>query len=141
MIRTWKYNVTLEALLFGHEAGLTNIRWSPISALSTSTPVLLSTACDNSLVIWTPSSHDIWVPSQRFGSLGGRGLAFYQAIWGKDGKSVMVGGWNGGWERWVKADQQREEEKWDVRPGLTGHYNEVKSISWDPNGDYLLSVR
>lgn len=130
-IRSLRYNITLEALLIGHESGLTNVRWSP-----TPQPVLLSTAADNSLVIWTPSSIGIWVPSHRFGALGGRGLAFYGAIWGPKGKSVMAGGWNGGWERWVETSSG----VWDVKPGLTGHYGDVKSLAWDPRGDYLVSV-
>ena len=131
IIRSIRYKVTLEALLIGHEAGLTNVRWSP-----TPEPMLLSTASDNSLVIWTPSSIGIWVPSQRFGAIGGRGLAFYGAIWGPEGKSVMSAGWNGGWERWSESSTG----VWDVQPGVTGHHGDVKSLAWDPKGDYLVSV-
>jgi elongator complex protein 2 len=126
-----RYDVTLDALLIGHESGLTNVRWSPDSD-----PVLLSTASDNSLVIWSPSSQGIWVPSHRFGAIGGRGLSFYGAIWGPGGKSVMASGWNGGWERWLKTG----DEAWEVRPGLTGHHGHVQSVAWDPRGDYLASV-
>jgi elongator complex protein 2 len=130
----------------GHEAGLTNVHWSPLPSVLHKTPVLLSTASDNSLVIWTPSSQGIWIPSQRFGTLGGRGLAFYGAIWGKDGKSVMAGGWNGGWERWVREENQAEDlayelQRWEAKPGLAGHYGDVQSVAWDPKGDYLVSVR
>ncbi|WRT67342.1 uncharacterized protein IL334_004312 [Kwoniella shivajii] len=133
-----RYNITLEALLIGHESSLTNIHWSPPS--TTSSPLLLSTAADNSLIMWVPSSlststDGIWVPEHRFGAIGGRGLAFYGAIWGKDGESVMAGGWNGGWERWVKSD-----EGWEVRSGVNGHYGDVQSIAWDPRGEYLISV-
>jgi elongator complex protein 2 len=89
-------------------------------------------------VIWTPSAADsIWVPEHRFGTLGGRGLAFYGAIWGKGGSSVLAGGWNGGWERWA---WNGEDSTWDVKPGVTGHHGEVESISWDSKGEYLLSV-
>ncbi|WVQ78566.1 hypothetical protein IAT38_000652 [Cryptococcus sp. DSM 104549] len=139
--RSLRYNITLEALLVGHESGLTNVHWS-LPTPSTPTPHLLSTASDNSLVVWTPSetgSSDspdgMWVPTQRFGAIGGRGLAFYGAIWGVDGKSVLAGGWNGGWERWVEG-----EEGWEVVRGLSGHFGEVQSVTWDPRGEYLLSV-
>ncbi|WVF71999.1 hypothetical protein IAT40_006810 [Kwoniella sp. CBS 6097] len=140
-----RYNITLEALLVGHESGLTNVHWSPASPTSTSSspPVLLSSASDNSLIIWTPSSAStstdgIWVPEHRFGAIGGRGLSFYGAIWGKDGKSVLASGWNGGWEQWVQSEDG--SGGWEVKAGLNGHHGEVQSVAWDPRGEYLLSV-
>jgi elongator complex protein 2 len=129
--RTKRYDVTLEALLMGSEAGLTNVHWSP-----TTSPTLLSTSMDNSLVIWTPSSQDIWVPSHRFGAIGGRGLAFYGALWGPEGNTVLASGWSGGLERWRNVG----DDRWEVQPGVTGHHGDVKSVAWDPNGDYLVSV-
>ncbi|WWC89777.1 uncharacterized protein L201_004703 [Kwoniella dendrophila CBS 6074] len=156
--KSLRYNITLEALLVGHESGLTNVHWSPPSASTSSSsesPLLLSTAADNSLIIWVPSTlsspsstDGIWVPEHRFGAIGGRGLSFYGAIWGKDGNSVMAGGWNGGWERWVKSssnptddgEEEEEEDTWIVKNGTNGHYGDVQSIAWDPKGDYLISV-
>ncbi|OCF36604.1 elongator complex protein 2 [Kwoniella heveanensis BCC8398] len=138
-----RYNITLEALLVGHESGLTNVHWSPSTSESPSTPILLSSASDNSLIIWTPSSTStstdgIWVPEHRFGAIGGRGLSFYGAIWGKDGKSVLASGWNGGWERWAQSEDGGGG--WEVKAGLNGHHGEVQSVAWDPRGEYLLSV-
>ncbi|OCF55861.1 elongator complex protein 2 [Kwoniella mangroviensis CBS 10435] len=137
--RSLRYNITLEALLVGHESGLTNVHWSPPS--SHSSPLLLSTASDNSLIIWVPSTDGIWVPEHRFGAIGGRGLSFYGAIWGKDGKSVLASGWNGGWERWVKTALSEDEEGgWEVKSGINGHHGDVQSLSWDPREEYLISV-
>ncbi|ODN98383.1 elongator complex protein 2 [Cryptococcus wingfieldii CBS 7118] len=137
-----KFNITLEALLVGHESGLTNVHWSTAPTTLSTTPLLLSTAADNSLIVWQPSSASIstdgiWVPTNRFGAIGGRGLAFYGAIWGQDGKSVLAGGWNGGWEKWVLGE---DGSSWEVKRGLTGHHGDVQSIAWDPRGEYLLSV-
>ncbi|WVR05373.1 hypothetical protein IAU60_002387 [Kwoniella sp. DSM 27419] len=137
-----RYNITLEALLVGHESGLTNVHWSPPTA--SSSPVLLSSASDNSLIIWTPSANSvstdgIWVPEHRFGAIGGRGLSFYGAIWGQGGNSVLAGGWNGGWERWSR-NTEGENVGWEVQAGLNGHHGEVQSVAWDPRGEYLLSV-
>ncbi len=75
-------------------------------------------------------------------------MAFYGAIWGKDGDSVLASGWNGGWERWVRKmelidgeDGSGElEEIWEPSTGITGHFGDVKSVAWDPRGEYLLSV-
>jgi elongator complex protein 2 len=89
-------------------------------------------------MIWTPSASDsIWVPEHRFGAVGGRGLGFYGASWGTNGGSVLGGGWNGGWEKWVWSE---EEGRWNVKPGVTGHHGEVETISWDAREEYLLSV-
>lgn len=135
-----RYNVTLEALLLGHDSGLTNVHWSPEEH-----PLLLSSAADNSLIIWSPSEAEaaaagrsrdgIWVPEHRFGSLGGRGLAFFAAVWGAQAESVIATGWTGGVERWVRAGTG-----WDAAPGLTGHFGPVHSVAWDPHGDYILSA-
>ncbi|WVW82861.1 hypothetical protein I302_104873 [Kwoniella bestiolae CBS 10118] len=134
-----RYNITLEALLVGHESGLTNLHWSSPSPTQPN-PLLLSTASDNSLIIWVPSSDGIWIPEHRFGAIGGRGLSFYGAIWGKGGRSVLASGWNGGWERWVKTAGEDGEEEWQVKSGTNGHYGDVQSLSWDPREEYLISV-
>lgn len=135
-----RYSITLEALLIGHENGITNLHWSP-----TPSPHLLSTASDNSIIIWTPSSSPsnslseesdgIWIPAHRFGALGGRGLSFFGALWGPRAESVLASGWNGGWERWVLGSG------WEPKVGLNGHWEDVEDIQWSPNGEYLLSVR
>jgi elongator complex protein 2 len=152
--RALRFNVTLEALLIGHEGGVTNVNWAPIPTMTPSSssrpsPHLLSTASDNSLILWKPSdssvSHSadgIWIPAHRFGALGGRGLAFYGAIWGQSGESVMATGWNGGLERWnrVTEEQGGDEDSWEPVSGLNGHFGDVTSCTWDPRGDYLLSV-
>jgi elongator complex protein 2 len=127
------YNVTLEALLIGHESGLTNVHWSPTGEQ------LLSTAADNSMILWTPSgttTDGIWIPAHRFGAVGGRGLSFYGGLWGPDGNSVFASGWTGGWERWQKSD-----EGWQPTTGVMGHWGSVPSIAWSPQGEYLLSQR
>jgi elongator complex protein 2 len=123
----------------GHEAGVTNVAWSPPS--TSSDPVLLSTSSDNSLILWTPSSSStakdgIWVPEQRFGATGGRGLGFHGPMWSPNGKTVMATGWNGGLERWTQV----EEGAWAPKSGLSGHFGSVESCVWAQNGEYLLSV-
>lgn len=134
-----RYNITLEALLIGHEAGVTNVAWSPPTA--SSDPVLLSTSSDNSLILWTPSTSStakdgIWVPEQRFGATAGRGLGFHGPMWSPDGKTVMATGWSGGLERWTEVEQG----VWEPKSGLSGHFGSVESCVWAQNGDYLLSV-
>ncbi|CAK9784057.1 WD40 repeat-like protein [Cutaneotrichosporon oleaginosum] len=130
-----RFNITLEALLVGHESGLTNVNWSHAES-----PRLLSSASDNSLVIWSPTDgeHDrdgIWVPEHRFGAFGGRGLSFFGAVWAPRDEAVIATGWTGGVERWVQKG-----DGWETSPGVSGHYGTVQSVAWEPAGDYLLST-
>ncbi|KAL1411052.1 Elongator subunit elp2 [Vanrija albida] len=136
--RALKFNITLEALLVGHESGLTNVHWSPATAEGPA--ILLSSASDNSLVIWAPTAGEhtrdgIWVPEHRFGAFGGRGLAFFGAVWGPGAGSVLTTGWTGGVERWVRGP-----EGWDPRSAVTGHFGPVHSVAWDGGGDYIVSA-
>lgn len=93
------------------------------------------------MIIWSPtpgaSSRDgIWVPEHRFGSFGGRGLAFFGAVWGAFGTEVIATGWTGGVERWKRDD----DGEWTTAPGVTGHFGAVQSVAWDPKGNYILST-
>ncbi|BEJ12446.1 hypothetical protein CspHIS471_0209060 [Cutaneotrichosporon sp. HIS471] len=130
-----RFNITLEALLVGHESGLTNVSWSHAES-----PRLLSSASDNSMVIWSPTDGEhgrdgIWVPEHRFGAFGGRGLSFFGAVWAANDEAVIATGWTGGVERWM-----RRGDGWETSPGTSGHYGTVRSVAWDPAGDYLLST-
>jgi hypothetical protein len=100
------------------------------------------------MIIWSPDTASaIWLNRHRFGEMGGRGLALFGALWGKDGKDVLAGGWNGGWSRWTRtigpneADVGPVEGAWEPATGVSGHTREVASIGWDPKQDYLISVR
>lgn len=97
------------------------------------------------MILWTPSDSSvahsadgIWIPAQRFGALGGRGLAFFGAMWSSDGGAVMATGWNGGVERWNRVGEG--VDNWEPVAGLNGHFGDVTSCTWDPEGEYLLSV-
>lgn len=50
---------------------------------------------------------------------------------------MQASGWNGGWEHWVKG---ANGDRWEAKAGVMGHFGEVRSVVWDPTGDYLLSV-
>ena len=109
---TQQYTVTFDALLIGHEAGVTSLAWAPSDRTDVSSPQnLLSSSTDSSLILWSPShilhfvsSHDttaglIWISQQRFGDIGGQRLGgFVGALWAraKQGDEVAGLGWNGG---------------------------------------------
>ncbi|KAH7908505.1 WD40-repeat-containing domain protein [Hygrophoropsis aurantiaca] len=144
-----QFTITFDALLIGHEAGVTSLSWSPSSS---STPTLLSTSTDSSLILWSPStilaSHltsSIWINRQRFGDVGGQRLGgFVGGLWARGGNDALAWGWNGGWRRWQCASdgsvQNSSIESWTEIGAIGGHNGPVKDIDWSPQGEYLISV-
>ncbi|KAJ7179190.1 WD40-repeat-containing domain protein [Mycena filopes] len=145
-----QYSITFDALLVGHEAGVTSLSWRP--STPDATPTLLSTSTDSSLILWSPTtirsssesgSTSIWISRQRFGDVGGQRLGgFVGGLWARGGDEALAWGWSGGWRRWqsVKATEKVADEIWGEIGAITGHGGPVKSLDWSPTGEYLISV-
>lgn len=143
-----QFQVEFDALLIGHEASVTSLSWRPGRSPS-STPMLLSTSVDSSVILWAPESFrtgiveqdtTLWVNKQRFGDVGGQRLGgFVGGMWAECGIDAMAWGWNGGWRRW--ACSMGEPETWVEVPAFTGHAGPVHGLNWSPNGDYLITTR
>ncbi|KAJ9096361.1 hypothetical protein QFC21_005182 [Naganishia friedmannii] len=156
-----QYGISLEALLIGHEGWVTNVHWSPsrpsISS-NTATPRLLSTAADNSMIIWAPEPRTaVWLAQHRFGEMNAKGLGLFGALWTVEGEtladkdqntvslSVVANAWNGGFQRWTAevlrdSAEEQEAEQWESEVAPTGHGLAVKDLAWDPAHEYLVSV-
>ncbi|KXL44858.1 hypothetical protein M433DRAFT_67904 [Acidomyces richmondensis BFW] len=141
-----KYSVTFEALLVGHEDWVYTTRWAPSQSREAS-PTLLSASADNSLAIWQvdiPSS--VWVCNARIGeisaqkgsttatgSIGG----YWMGLWQPDAKSVVSLGRTGSWRKWC---YDPNNSLWNQAIGISGHVREVRSLTWAPDGSYLLTT-
>ncbi|KAN0124534.1 WD40-repeat-containing domain protein [Russula decolorans] len=149
---TQQFSITFDALLVGHEAGVTSLAWRP-SSTRHSRDTLLSTSADSSLILWSPvsvksgangSSSALWVNQQRFGDVGGQRLGgFVGGLWTADGSEALAWGWSGGCRRWRCAQTSEgvaENEIWTEVGALTGHAGPVKGIAWSPGGEYLMST-
>ncbi|CAL1702353.1 unnamed protein product [Somion occarium] len=150
-----QFTVTFDALLIGHEAGVTSLSWRPSSILAPE-PTLLSTSTDSSVILWSPSTifgssssqtTSIWINQQRFGDIGGQRLGgFISGLWACEGMDVTAWGWNGGWRRWrcrPMSDDERGAnvpEEWYEVGAITGHAGPVKGLSWSPQGQYVISA-
>ncbi|KAJ9475777.1 Elongator complex protein 2 [Pseudozyma hubeiensis] len=190
--QTWA--ITFDALLVGHDNWVTGVRWHPVATSASrrleQPAALLSSSADNSLILWTPSSHfpetsstspfpafdstllstggarrargptlhhlasSIWMPSQRFGEVGGASnLGFFGALWQpwpsttptpddqQPVSAVVAHGWGGSAHIWTLPSQQlaSSNSRWQVADPVTGHFAAARSISWEPCGEYLLS--
>ncbi|KAM5535687.1 hypothetical protein V8D89_010674 [Ganoderma adspersum] len=146
------FSVTFDALLIGHDAGITSLSWRP-QATASNSPTLLSTSTDSSLILWSPSTvltsandgTTLWINRQRFGDVGGQRLGgFVGGLWAAEGRDAMSWGWNGGWRRWrchspQEGMSENAIEEWSEVGAITGHRAPVRSISWSPQGEYLIS--
>jgi elongator complex protein 2 len=142
IVRTLLHEITFDALLVGHEAGVTSLAWIP-KAASDSAVSLLSTSTDSSVILWGQTSINVhekttflWTNHQRFGDVGGQRLGgFVGGIWTEDGSGVLAWGWSGGCRRWRMSGSQ-----WREVGAITGHNAPVRGLAWSPGGEYLLST-
>jgi len=143
-----QFSVTFDALLVGHEAGVTSLSWRESIY---QTPTLLSTSTDSSVILWSPSSvispnnesSSIWINKQRFGDVGGQRLGgFVGGLWANRGKDVLAWGWAGGWRRWtcICSTIEPAEESWSEVEAISGHSGPVKGLDWSPDGSYIISA-
>ncbi|KAF8639641.1 hypothetical protein AX17_000906 [Amanita inopinata Kibby_2008] len=144
-----RFSVTFDALLVGHEAGVTALKWRQTRS-SDSVPTLLSTSTDSSVILWSPAttitrtddeSNTIWINRQRFGDIGGQRFGgFVGGAWAQDGTESLSWGWAGGWRRWRCNAHTEGEEMWQEIGAISGHRGPVKGLAWSPGGEYLISA-
>ncbi|KAI0699397.1 WD40 repeat-like protein [Cytidiella melzeri] len=149
-----QFTITFDALLVGHEAGVTSLSWRPSSPQHPDL-TLLSTSTDSSLILWSPStilsssqntSTTLWINRHRFGDIGGQRLGgFVLGLWSRNGKEALGCGWSGGWRRWSclsnNADgEETRVEEWHEVGAISGHSGPVRGLSWSPRGEYLISA-
>ncbi|KII94803.1 hypothetical protein PLICRDRAFT_33611 [Plicaturopsis crispa FD-325 SS-3] len=146
-----KFSITFDALLVGHDAGVTCLSWRP--SLPGVVPTLLSTSTDSSLILWSPSdittssgengTSAIWINRQRFGDVGGQRLGgFVGGLWAQNGSEASAWGWSGGWRRWRldSSGGHQATETWSEIGAISGHNGPVKSVQWSPEGQYAISA-
>lgn len=145
-----EFSCSSEAVLLGHDAWITGLHWAP----ATSSPHLrlLSSSADRSMIIWTPSSDEstssssIWASSRRFGEFtSATNLGFFGALWGKSAQSVLAHGWGGSWHVWRQEGRDEgetgaNEGEWEPIVAVGGHFGEVKTLAWEPEGEFLISA-
>ncbi|XP_054619533.1 elongator complex protein 2 [Dunckerocampus dactyliophorus] len=136
------FAVSLETVLAGHENRVYGVHWQPPSYTGgeLQQPLrLLSASMDKTMIVWAPEEGSgVWVEQVRVGEVGGNTLGFYGCQMSPDGSMILAHAFHGALHLWCK--DQHEDGEW--RPGvvISGHFNAVQDLSWDPEGEFLLSV-
>eukprot|EP00743_Colponemidia_sp_Colp-15_P000855 GILK01000943.1.p1 GENE.GILK01000943.1~~GILK01000943.1.p1 ORF type:complete len:632 (-),score=154.96 GILK01000943.1:158-1855(-) len=101
---------------------------------------LVSASMDRSMMIWKPDPESgIWSAHVTVGLLSGHALGFLGGMFSTDARYILSHGYNGAFHLWKN---EGDEERYDWRPQvvISGHFNEVEDLDWDPSGNYLVSV-
>ena len=136
------FTLTLESLLYGHSDWVYSTRW----ATATLDPAIgavvqplkfLSASADKSLILWEYEAEEgAWVNTARVGEMGGSTLGFLGGSLNAEATAILAQGYSGGFHLWT----QLPDGQWSAQVCATGHVESVQSVSWSPDGKYLLST-
>uniref|UniRef100_A0A8C7GJN2 Elongator complex protein 2 n=1 Tax=Oncorhynchus kisutch TaxID=8019 RepID=A0A8C7GJN2_ONCKI len=136
------FAVTLESVLAGHENKVYGVHWQPPvikggdqhQSLS-----LLSASMDKTMILWAQEEGSgVWVEQVRVGEVGGNTLGFYGCQMSPDGSMILAHAFHGALHLWTQS--HGKEGEWSPGVVISGHFNAVQDLSWDPEGEFILSV-
>ncbi|KAM9823630.1 elongator complex protein 2 [Neosynchiropus ocellatus] len=135
------YAVSLETVLLGHDGWVYGIHWHPPTYTGDELKQslsLLSASMDQTMVLWSPDKESgQWVEKVRVGEVGENTMGFLGCQMSPDGSMMLAHAYHGALHLWSK-DQDNEE--WKPTVVTSGHFDEVQDLSWDPEGDFIITV-
>ncbi|KAL2080049.1 hypothetical protein ACEWY4_023842 [Coilia grayii] len=136
------FAMSLETVLAGHENWVYGVHWHPsyFKDGKVQQPLsLLSASMDKTMILWGPEEDSgVWVEQVRVGEVGGNTLGFYGCQMSPDGSMILAHAFHGALHLWQRGHSQ--EATWSPAVVLSGHFNSVQDLSWDPEGEFVLSV-
>lgn len=129
------YAVALESVLLGHDGWVYGVHWMRTKENHLQ---LLSSSIDKTLIIWAiQEDSGVWMEKVRVGEVGGNSLGFYGGKFSMDCTSILGHGYQGSFHLWhLDADTQQ----WTPGIVVGGHFNEVRDLCWEPEGEFLLTT-
>lgn len=130
-----KFAVRLESVLLGHDNWIYGVHWGKTEDGRLQ---LLTSSIDKTMIVWVQQDDTgVWMERVRVGEVGGNGLGFYGGKFSPDARSIVGHGYQGSFHLWHEA---ASGSAW--QPGIVvgGHFAEVRDLTWNSNGDFLLSV-
>jgi elongator complex protein 2 len=137
------FSIILESVLVGHDDWVLGICWAMPQWQADTKKIhqpmsLVSASMDRTMILWEPEpSSGLWIEKVRVGDIGGNHLGFFGTAFGKDGRYLLAHGYNGAFHLWKSKP---ETDEWVPHVTVSGHFDEVRDISWDPTYHYLISV-
>ncbi|XP_041105033.1 elongator complex protein 2 [Polyodon spathula] len=136
------FAVTLETVLAGHENLVYGVHWQPPflkDGVIQQPMCLLSASMDKTMILWSPDEESgVWLEQVRVGEVGGNTLGFYGCQMSPDGSMILAHAFHGALHLWCQ-DPSKEDE-WCPTVVISGHFNSVQDLSWDPEGEFIVSV-
>ena len=126
------YNITLDSVLSGHEDAVSSVKWGQCD----NNFIILSSSLDFSIGIWVfNKKYNIWDKKYSLGEMIGNKHAFFYATFLNSYKEVLAYSFHGSIYLW----KMNENEQYEAKPVIHGHFNEVTDIRWDPTFNMLFS--
>ncbi|XP_053323671.1 elongator complex protein 2 isoform X2 [Spea bombifrons] len=136
------YAVTLESVLAGHENSVYAVHWQPCFQKDGSIvqPMcLLSASMDKTMILWGPDEESgVWLEQVRVGEVGGNTLGFFGCQFGPDKSMILAHAFHGALHLW--SQNPTKEDQWIPMVVMSGHFNSVQGLRWDPDGDFVVTV-
>uniref|UniRef100_A0A8B9U4D2 Elongator complex protein 2 n=1 Tax=Anas zonorhyncha TaxID=75864 RepID=A0A8B9U4D2_9AVES len=136
------YAVTLESVLAGHENWVYAVHWQPsfTKGGSIQQPMrILSASMDKTVILWEPDKESgVWLEQVRVGEVGGNTLGFFDCQFSPDGSMIIAHAFHGAFHLWKQSSVNKKE--WTPDVVISGHFNSVEDVKWDPEGEFIISV-
>ncbi|KAM9097565.1 elongator complex protein 2 [Sarcophilus harrisii] len=136
------YAVTLETVLAGHENWVNAVHWQPsyYTGNMIKQPMrLLSASMDKTMILWAPDEESgVWLEQVRVGEVGGNTMGFYDCQFSPDGSMILAQAFHGALHLWKQ--HAAESKEWTPGVVISGHFNSVQDLRWDPEGEFIMTV-
>ncbi|KAI9290606.1 WD40 repeat-like protein [Neoconidiobolus thromboides FSU 785] len=129
-LNSYNYTINLDTFLSSHSSWIYSVKFHSLE----NELVLASSSADKSIIIWKPDSENgLWLNTAQLGEMGGYNLGFYSILFLND--TLYAGGYYGAVHCFKFNNDQ-----WKTIPFYSGHFNQVKSIAFDPKLDYFVTL-
>ncbi|CAI4229073.1 unnamed protein product [Auanema sp. JU1783] len=124
------HTINVEAVLAGHED------WVHSTEFNSDGSQIVTSSSDKTAIIWKEID-GIWTDWLRVGVVGGQAAGFFSAVFTNNSEGLVASSYFGGLHAWRLVN---ENEPWAPISMIGGHTGEVRDLSWEPKGRYLISV-
>lgn len=148
-----RWSIQLESVILGHDDWVLSAQWMPKvvgkNGKLEQLPRLLTASMDKTMVVWTPDAESgLWIEATRVGEVGGNQLGFFGGLYGSyPFEAILALGYNGAFHMWkrnaaeeVQVENSFAIEEWTPTVSVSGHFGDVKDVTWDASGAYFVSV-